>query len=105
MSHYYVEVQFRYEGASPEQLNQLADVLMDALMVEPNLIDPDVGMNLETGTVDVCVAVEEDDQPGALQTALVAVRSAVHASGGNTAGWEDGSEQIIRSTVRPSAML
>jgi hypothetical protein len=103
MSSYYVEVQYLWDGASREQLDDHADKLMAALMVEPNLIHPDVGINFEAAVVDVCTSIEGDDEPDALRRALVAVRSAVHSIGGYTQGWEKGYEQIA-STVRPAAL-
>jgi hypothetical protein len=103
MSSYYVEIQYLWEGAARDQLDTHADVLMEALMVEPNLIDPDVAINFETNAVDVCTLIDGDDEPDALRRALIAVRSAVHSIGVCTPDWQDCFEQVA-STVRPSAL-
>lgn len=42
--------------------------MMAALLVEPGLTDPGVGVNPETGAVDICTNVAADDQPSALGT-------------------------------------
>ena len=77
------------------------DAMMDALSVEPNLIDPDVGADLRRGWVDVCTTVE--DEASALRTGLVAVRSAAHHAGAATPGWEADLDKV-RATVRPSEL-
>jgi hypothetical protein len=41
--------------------------MMDALLVEPNLTDPDAGVNFDVRAVDVCASVEAEDEPAALR--------------------------------------
>jgi hypothetical protein len=77
--------------------------MMDALSVEPNLIDPDVSADLRRGWVDVCTTVEGEDEASALRTGLVAVRSAAHHAGAATPGWEADLDKV-RATVRPSEL-
>ena len=76
MNSYYVELRYFITGASSEALDTHTDAMMAALLVEPGLTDPDVGVNFETGAVDVCVNVSAEDQPAALRDAMVAIRSA-----------------------------
>jgi hypothetical protein len=104
MNSYYVELRYFITGASPDALDAHTDAMMAALLVEPGLTDPDVGVNFETGAVDVCVNVSADDQPGALRDAMVAIRSAAHSAGAATAGWDNALPEVS-SRVRPTAMV
>jgi hypothetical protein len=97
---YYVEVHYRVLGGDREALDAHADELMDALDEEPNLVDPDVGMNYEKSTVDVCTMIDAGSEGDALNTALTAVRSVVHRIGTGTPGWERSDEQLVSGTVR-----
>lgn len=104
MSSYYVELRYFVQGLDRDALDQHSDAVMDALLVEPNLTDPDVGVNFGTGAVDVCASVDADDEPAALGLALTAIRSAVHHAGSATPAWDDVTRQIA-SRVRPAEMI
>lgn len=104
MNGYYVELRYVATGLQRDALDRHSDAVMDALLVEPNLTDPDVGVNFGTGVVDVCASVDAEDEPGALRLALVAIRSALHHVGSATPGWEDVPRQIA-SRVRPVEMI
>lgn len=99
MSRYYLEVRYRVTPA--DAVDEYTDAMSDALSVEPNLIDPDVGADLRCGWVDVCTTVDSEDEAGALRTGLVAIRSAAHHAGAATPGWEADLDKV-RATVRPS---
>lgn len=88
---------------APEVQGRHVDAMMAALLVEPDLTEPDVGVNLTTGAVDVCVNVVADDQPAALGTALVAIRSAAHNASAATPGGRAGTRVLGQagSRVRP----
>jgi hypothetical protein len=88
---------------APEVQDRHVDAMMAALLVEPDLTDPDVGVNLTTGAVDVCVNVVADDQPAALKTALVAIRSAARNASAATPGGRAGTRVLGQagSRVRP----
>ncbi|MGQ0719511.1 MAG: hypothetical protein ACT4NP_19790 [Pseudonocardiales bacterium] len=77
MNRYYLEV--RYQVTPVDAVDQHTDAMLDALSVEPNLIDLDVGADLRRGWVDVCTTVEGEDEASALRAGLVAVRSAALA--------------------------
>ncbi|WP_207634462.1 hypothetical protein, partial [Candidatus Frankia alpina] len=64
------------------------DQLMDALLALEDLIDPDIGGNLAEGRMDITMTVEADTIPDAAYKSLSAVRTAIHAAGGATSGWE-----------------
>lgn len=101
---YYVEVTYTSPDAGHDDLDRHGDAMMDALQVEPNLIDPDVAVNFDQHTVDVCTVVQAPDPPSALRAALIAVRSAVHHIGGATPGWEAAVEQAV-SSIRPAELV
>lgn len=102
-SSYYVELRYFVRNAERDHLDRHSDAVMDAVLVEPNLTDPDVGVNFGTGAVDVCASVEAEDEPAALRLALVAIRSAIHHAGSATPGWDNAPRQIA-SRVRPTEM-
>ncbi|MGH3933074.1 MAG: hypothetical protein ACRDTF_24225 [Pseudonocardiaceae bacterium] len=101
MTRYYLEV--RYHVTPVDTVDVHTDAMMDALGVEPNLIDPDIGADLRCGWVDVCTVVEGEDEAGALRTGLVAVRSAAHHVGAATPGWTADLNRD-RAIVRPSEL-
>jgi len=104
MNSYYVELRYFVPGTERDGLDRHSDAVMEALLVEPNLIDPDVGVNFGTGAMDVCAVIEAEDEPAALRLALVAIRSAVHHAGSATPGWDAAPRQIA-SRVRPAEMV
>lgn len=97
MTRYYLEV--RYRVTPVDAVDEHTDAMMDALLVESNLIDADVGADLRHGWADVCTVVEGEDEASALHTALVAIRSAAHNAGAETPGWEADLDKIL-ATVR-----
>lgn len=103
MKSYYVELRYFVPGADRDALDRHSDAMMDALLVEPNLTDPDVGINFAAGAVDVCASVEAEDQPAALHLALVAIRSAAHHAKAATPAWDEALRQVS-SRVRPAEM-
>lgn len=78
------------------------DRLMDALLSLQDLIDPDIGGNLAARRVDITMTVEADSIPDAAYKSLCAVRTAIHAAGGATPGWEQLIEAIT-TEARPLA--
>lgn len=98
MTRYYLEV--RYRVTPVDAIDEHTDAMMDTLVVEPNLIDADVGADLRHGWTDVCTVVEGEDEASALRTALVAIRSAAHNAGAARPGWEADLDKVI-VTVRP----
>ncbi len=89
MTRYYVEL-ICHVGA--DDVEAAATDLMDALIDEPGLVDVDVAATLTTGDVTVGAGVEAENLQTALDRTLVGVRSAVHRSGGATAGWAENLE-------------
>jgi hypothetical protein len=65
MKSYYVELRYFVSGADRDALDRHNDAMMDVLLIEPNLTDPDVGVNFDVRAVDVCASVETEDEPAA----------------------------------------
>lgn len=63
MSSYHVELRYFLRDVDRDTLDAHVDAMMTALLVEPGLIDPDVGVNFATGVVDVSVEVDAGDLP------------------------------------------
>ncbi|MFD5829527.1 hypothetical protein [Lentzea sp. NPDC060358] len=105
---YYVEVTCVSSAVARDLENHL-EAVMDALQSEPGIEDADIGANLEDGTVEFCLHLDADDSPDALRQAHLRVRSALHAAGGATPGWDQMIQAILdddaATTVRPSELL
>jgi hypothetical protein len=97
MRRFYVEVACHM---SADDLEAALDMLMDALLDEPGLLDADFSSELETGNVTIGTGIDAEDEPAALRTALVGIRSAAHKAGAGTPGWEADMERVTAS-VRP----
>ena len=82
---------------------------MQTLLVEPGTVDADLSVDLAAGTIDFQVSVQADDPAAALAHAQAFVRSALHAAGVSTPGWERLAELVERgdavATVRPSDLV
>ncbi|WP_454162564.1 hypothetical protein [Gordonia iterans] len=103
MNHYLVEVEI---GVDPEAgadrleavFDALADAVADLTADDYGPLDADVGMTVAEQTIQLAITLEDDDDERAAQRGLVAARSAVHAAGGPTGGWEKFS--VAREPVR-----
>jgi hypothetical protein len=78
------------KGPAPcgERLDPLMETLLDLEEADPDIEDPDLAADLSTGHVDVQMVVEADDPAAAMVKALATLRSAIHAIGDATPGWE-----------------
>lgn len=61
--------------------------IMDALMVEPRITDPDITAELARGRIIISMAVEAATDRSALELAILCARSAIHKAGGHTPDW------------------
>lgn len=83
--------QVRYAGDLThfdERLDQLMTALLDLEDNDPAIEDPDLAAGLTTGVVDVQMVVEADDPADAMVKGLCFLRTAIHAIGDATPGWE-----------------
>lgn len=74
--------------ACEKRLDPLMEALLDLEEVDEAIMDPDLAADLSTGRVDVQMTVEADDPAEAMVKALAALRTAIHAIGDATPGWE-----------------
>ncbi|RCW40725.1 hypothetical protein DFQ14_11051 [Halopolyspora algeriensis] len=105
---FYVEVTCRASGSHAEELEEHLEQVMDALQDEPGVADADIGADLDEMLVDFCLHVRADSAADAVAQAHTVVRSALHAAGAATPGWEHmdralASEEAV-STVRPAGL-
>jgi hypothetical protein len=99
---YLVAHEIRYVGDLTEKrLSKLMDALLDVETCDKAISDPDLAASLNTGDVDVQMTVEADDVAEAATKALCAIRTAIHAIGDATPGWETarGAMSIAPSEV------
>lgn len=104
MGSYYIEMTF--DLGAPEDAEGFEAHLdgVAAAFAEIETVDGDVGADLETGRVDLCMTVPSDSRVDALSTAVIAARTAIHAAGGGTPGWDnllarllDEDDYLVRS--------
>jgi hypothetical protein len=85
------------------------DALLDLEDADPAITDPDLAANVEIGCVDVQMTVDAEDPAAAMVKALATLRSAIHAIGDATPGWEtatatmhvapaDAAERLLSAT-------
>src|SRR5690606_34412330 len=95
---YMIEIQANVTGAAD------FDAHIDAVM--EHLLDLGVGDPLISTEMDrqatVTLYLETDDLEEALREGVSAIRSAVHAAGGSTAGWLSTDEVIAGAKERTS---
>jgi len=70
------------------RLDPLLEALLDLEAADAAIADPDLAAELSTGRVDVQMIIEADDPAEAMVKALATLRSAIHAIGDATPGWE-----------------
>ena len=71
----------------PEELESHLSAVMDSLL-DLNADDATVGAALAAGQVEISVSVEADSVAGAVDAGFAVIRSAIHAAGGATPGWD-----------------
>lgn len=82
MTVHYVAVSWHRPDMSHRALDQHSDDLMVALMDEPALIDPDVGVHFTSCRIEACTSVEAPSSDVAQRLALLAVQTALRRAGG-----------------------
>lgn len=80
---------------SHEDFEAFFDAIADAFYECEGIFDQDVSGNADTGDIVFSLAIDTDDPAEALQRALGAVRTAMHAAGGRTPGWEQRIEEAL----------
>jgi len=85
---YLVVLETRTEHLTDARLDALMEALLDVERGDSQISDPDVAARIAEGTADIQMLVEADDPAEAATKALCAVRTAIHATGDATPGWE-----------------
>jgi hypothetical protein len=104
MTRYYLEITCQVHGASRDTMEDLFEPLAEAVYDLTGVIDPDLGADMARSRFDFTMAVDADSEVDALRAGLAAVRSALHAIGESTPGWENHFE-AIQQVVRREAAL
>lgn len=99
-----LELNEAIDAGTEAHLDEVADAFADITDV-----DGDVGMNIATGRVDLCMTVQAQNQADAIGKAISAARTAIHTAGGGTPGWDGILRKILEtdefsSTVAPSCL-
>jgi hypothetical protein len=107
---FYVEVELAADAPiSENRFDALAEALYDLDASDPEISDTDLSASLAEGRATVSSAVEAEDPAAAATKALCTVRTALHAVGDATPGWEaarsvmrvapaDASDRLFAST-------
>lgn len=92
-----VGIRFTVKNSDVERLpvkerNRLLEAHLDDVMVDlldlPEAIDPSIGVTFSTGAVEVLLTVKARSEKKAWEKADALIRTAVHAAGGFTGGWD-----------------
>ncbi len=107
---YYVELSFEVrDGDAPADLELMVDPLMDAFEDVSGLTDVDLGVDLLASALDICIHLDGPDEVAALGAAVAAARTAIHAAGHSTPGWESSFKSMVdsgqyQSLIRPAGL-
>lgn len=102
MTRYYVEITVQADMPRTDR-EELFQSLAEAVYDVAGVNDADLGANFAAGVFDFVMTVEAGDEVSALSAGLTGVRTAVHAAGGATYGWDDHFE-AIKHVVRKEAV-
>lgn len=105
---YNVEIVLHLDKAIDADTESHLDDVADAF-ADITDVDGDVGMDVATGRVDLCMTVLAEGQADAIGKAISAARTAIHAAGGRTPGWDGIIQKALEadefcSTVAPSSL-
>jgi hypothetical protein len=71
----------------PGDLDRVMNELLALEACTEGLADSAIGLDLESLSAEISVSVEAESPESAIATAVNAIRTAIHAAGGSTAGW------------------
>lgn len=104
MNRYYLEITCLARDVTREQLEEQFEPLADAVYDLSDVIDADLGADLDARTLDFTMAVDAEDEAAALAAGVAAVRCALHAARWSTPGWEKHFEAIQHLVRREPAL-
>jgi hypothetical protein len=97
-------IEMRIEGAEPSVLDEIGDMLLDALMDNPRLEFVDMGGSLATGELSFSIHLVADDLPEATAATVEAMRAAMQVATARDRAHHVRVGQL-RSDVRPRALV
>lgn len=101
MEAYYLELAMHLTGGV-EGFEEHLDGILDALLSDARVIDPDCVAALADGRVEFALTVRAADQSAALAQASAILHEAIHAAHLADPSWEGGFQEtqaLIRSTL------
>lgn len=100
------EIRFRVAGCeTAEDLDQHLDEVLDFLHDDDRVVDPDFMAALEDREVEFTLSVSAADEIEALTIISGALRTAIHAANGGTAGWESHFQKLASMIRQPESAL
>lgn len=106
---YYIELSFAVDDDGvPSDLEPMIDPLLTAFDDVVDVTDVDLGADLAKAQMDVCMHVDAESEVAAYEVAMTAARTAIHAAGHSTPGWEKAFNNMIesgqyKSVIKPAA--
>jgi hypothetical protein len=102
MSHYLIEFDIDLEDDTPaEAIEELFDALAAEVADLGDGIDGDVSANISSRTVTIHLSLDDERDETAFARGIAAARTAVHAAGIGTPGWEKVTLQPVPSDLAP----
>lgn len=96
----YVEIQVQVVMHGEQTLEEFADAVADELHGLRDSSSRDLGVDLKSGMLTFCFTFEGPTDPEKIiKRAISLARTAFHASGGATPGWEIGRVTFEHSTT------
>lgn len=88
MTNYLVRLECAATRGGADEIAADFDAIADAFFDLDDVHDQDLAADLDAGALTFSVGVVSEDEFGAVDLALGAVRTALHAEGRGTPGWE-----------------
>lgn len=88
---------------APENFGTFFEVAADAFYACVGVFDQDMSGDGETGHITFTMGVDEVDPLEAFRAALGAVRTAMHAAGASTLGWEQHLQVTMNASEAPAS--
>ncbi|WP_144710994.1 hypothetical protein [Curtobacterium pusillum] len=104
MTNYLVHLECAALVDGADDITAAFDLIADALFELEDVHDQDLSADVGTRTLTFSVGVTADDEFGALDRALGAVRTALHAAGRGTPGWEQ-HYRMLRQEVEEQPVV
>ncbi len=101
---WFIDIELTFgDDDQPDDARPLGEFLTDAYVefCKLDVIDPELLAVVGESKATFSQVVTGDDYNAAISHAVVAVRTALHAAGGSTAGWPELPEVVDAALARP----